>query len=33
MKGNFLGHLNRIYGSGRAVPEGDLKGDYGFVVD
>ncbi len=33
MKANFLGHLNRIYGKGSAVPAGDLKGDYGFIVE
>jgi pilus assembly protein CpaC len=33
LKANFLGHLNRIYGKGRALPPGDLKGDYGFIVD
>ncbi len=33
MKGNFLGHLNRIYGKGEALPAGDLKGDYGFIVE
>jgi len=33
LKANFLGHLNRIYGNGRALPPGDLKGDYGFIVD
>jgi pilus assembly protein CpaC len=33
MKANFLGHLNRIYGRGQAMPAGDLKGDYGFIVD
>jgi pilus assembly protein CpaC len=33
MKANFLGHLNRIYGGGRPVPTGDLKGDYGFIVE
>jgi len=32
-KANFLGHLNRIYGRGRALPAGDLKGDYGFIVE
>jgi pilus assembly protein CpaC len=32
-KANFLGHLNRIYGRGRALPPGDLKGDYGFIVE
>jgi pilus assembly protein CpaC len=33
LKANFLGHLNRIYGKGRSLPPGDLKGDYGFIVD
>jgi pilus assembly protein CpaC len=32
-KAIFLGHLNRIYGRGRALPPGDLKGDYGFIVE
>ena len=32
-KANFLGHLNRIYGRGRALPAGDLKGDHGFIVE
>jgi pilus assembly protein CpaC len=32
-KADFLGHLNRIYGRGRALPAGDLKGDYGFIVE
>lgn len=33
MKANFLGHLNRIYGKGDSLPQGDLKGDYGFIVE
>mgnify|MGYP001192843631 CR=1 FL=1 len=33
MKANFLGHLNRIYGRGNSMPTGDLKGDYGFIVE
>lgn len=33
MKANFLGHLNRIYGRGQSQPVGDLKGDYGFIVE
>lgn len=33
MKANFLGHLNRIYGKNEGVPAGDLKGDYGFIVE
>ncbi|WP_291180779.1 type II and III secretion system protein family protein [Hyphomicrobium sp.] len=32
-KANFLGHLNRIYGTESAAPVGDLKGDYGFIVE
>ena len=32
-KGNFLGHLNRVYGRGREAPSGGLKGDYGFIVE
>lgn len=33
MKANFLGHLHRVYGKGEAMPEGGLKGDYGFIVE
>lgn len=32
-KANFLGHINRIYGGGGPPPVGDLKGDYGFIVE
>ena len=32
-KGNFLGHMNRIYGRGSTIPDGGLKGDYGFIVE
>jgi pilus assembly protein CpaC len=32
-KANLLGHLNRIYGRGPVLPVGDLKGDYGFIVE
>lgn len=32
-KANFMGHLNRIYGTESAAPMGDLKGDYGFIVE
>jgi len=32
-KANFMGHLNRIYGVESAAPVGDLKGDYGFIVE
>ena len=30
---NFLGHLNRVYGRGTTLPDGGLKGDYGFIVE
>ncbi len=33
MKANFLGHLNRVYGGGAPLPDGGLKGDYGFIVE
>jgi pilus assembly protein CpaC len=33
MKANFLGHLNRVYGKSEALPDGGLKGDYGFIVE
>ena len=33
LKANFLGHLNRIYGKGRQLPDGGLKGNYGFIVE
>ena len=33
LKANFLGNLNRIYGRSEAMPAGDLKGDYGFIVE
>ena len=33
LRGNLLGHLNRVYGKNTAQPAGDLKGDYGFIVD
>ena len=33
LKGDFLGHLNRIYGRGESRPDGGLKGDYGFIVE
>jgi len=33
MRANFLGHLNRVYGKSAAQPAGDLKGDYGFIVE
>jgi pilus assembly protein CpaC len=33
LKATFLGHLNRIYGRGRELPPGGLKGEYGFIVE
>ncbi len=30
---NFLGHVNKIYGRGRDLPAGDLKGDYGYIIE
>lgn len=33
LRANFMGHLNRIYGTESAAPVGDLKGDYGFIVE
>ena len=33
LKANFLGHLNRIYGRGRELPPGRLRGEFGFIVD
>ncbi len=33
LKANFLGHLNRIYGDNPNAPQGDLKGDHGFIVE
>lgn len=30
---NFLGHVNKIYGHGALPPAGDLKGDYGYIVE
>lgn len=32
-KANFLGHINAIYGRTTEAPVGDLKGDYGFIVE
>jgi pilus assembly protein CpaC len=32
-KANFLGYLNKIYGTESVAPVGDLKGDYGFIVE
>jgi pilus assembly protein CpaC len=32
-KANFLGQINRVYGRGGPAPAGELKGDYGFIVE
>ena len=32
-KANFLGEINRVYGGTAPAPVGDLKGDYGFIVE
>ena len=32
-KAIFLGHVNRIYGRGRDLPPGGLRGEYGFIVE
>jgi pilus assembly protein CpaC len=33
LKANFLGQLNKVYGRKESQPVGDLKGDYGFIVE
>jgi pilus assembly protein CpaC len=33
VRANLMGHLNRIYGRGTVMPDGGLKGSYGFIVD
>jgi pilus assembly protein CpaC len=33
LQGLFLGTLNRVYGRPGHMPEGSLKGDYGFIID
>jgi pilus assembly protein CpaC len=33
LKANFLGEINRVYGGTAPPPVGDLKGDYGFIVE
>jgi pilus assembly protein CpaC len=30
---NFLGHINKVYGRESVQPPGDLKGDYGYIVE
>jgi pilus assembly protein CpaC len=32
-RANLMGHLNRIYGRGTTMPDGGLKGNYGFIVE
>ncbi len=32
-KANFLGQINRVYGGGAPAPVGEIKGDYGFIVE
>jgi pilus assembly protein CpaC len=33
LKANFLGEINRVYGKGKPIPDGGLKGNHGFIVD
>jgi pilus assembly protein CpaC len=33
LKANFLGQLNRVYGKGKPMPDGGLKGNHGYIVD
>lgn len=33
IRANLMGHMNRVYGGGTVMPEGGLKGNYGFIVD
>jgi pilus assembly protein CpaC len=32
-RATFLGHINKVYGRGEPLPDGGLKGDYGFIVE
>lgn len=32
-KANFMGELNTVYGKGESLPDGGLKGDYGYIVE
>jgi pilus assembly protein CpaC len=32
-KANFMGELNTVYGKGQSLPDGGLKGDYGYIVE
>lgn len=33
VRASLMGHLNRIYGRGTTMPDGGLKGGYGFIVE
>ena len=33
IRANLMGHLNRVYGRGTTMPDGGLKGQYGFIVE
>ena len=33
VRANLMGHLNRVYGRGTVLPDGGLKGNYGFIVE
>ena len=33
IRANLMGHMNRVYGGGTVMPDGGLKGNYGFIVD
>lgn len=33
VRATLMGHLNRIYGRGTTMPDGGLKGSYGFIVE
>ena len=33
IRANLLGQINRVYGRGTAMPDGGLKGSYGFIVE
>jgi pilus assembly protein CpaC len=33
IRANFMGHINKVYGRGSTMPDGGLKGNYGFIVE
>lgn len=33
LRADFLGQINKVYGRSEARPVGDLKGDFGFIVE